>query len=153
MGVPYVWPSTLTVLFEDDCGLCRETIRQLGRWDRDGRLTFMPMALAASSGRPILEELAGRRNFTDAVHVVDESNGRVFSGGHAALAILDALPGGWLLRPWVALAPAALAVDVVCRVTARHHDRLTWLIGFQDEVSCPVEPAMAQRSSKRQPSR
>jgi predicted DCC family thiol-disulfide oxidoreductase YuxK len=98
----------------------------------------MPLRLAASSGRPALEELAARGHLGDAIHVIDESTGRVVSGGHAALAIIDALPGGWLLRPWAALPPTAVAADVVYRVAARHRDRLAWLMGLRDEVRCPV---------------
>ncbi|MGZ6273878.1 MAG: thiol-disulfide oxidoreductase DCC family protein [Candidatus Limnocylindrales bacterium] len=128
--------NCLTVLYDDDCRVCRETVRQLGRWDREDRFEFLPLQRAASSGRPLLERLAAEGHLPDAIHVVDESTGRVVSGGHAALAILDGLPGGWLLRPWAALAPTALAVDVVYRVAARHRDRLAWLMGMRDEVTC-----------------
>ncbi len=137
---PVAHLSCLTVLYDDDCGVCRETIRQLSRWDREDRFEFMPLQRAASSGRPLLERLAAEGHLPDAIHVVDESTGRVVSGGHAALAILDALPGGWLLRPWAALPPAARAADVAYRVAARHRDRLAWLMGMRDEVSCPVRP-------------
>ena len=128
----------LTVIYDDACGVCRETARQLRRWDRDGHFEFMPLRSAASCGRPQIEQLAAQGHLGDAVHVVDEATGRVVTGGHAALAILDALPGGWLLRPWAALPPTAAAADVVYRVAARHRDRLSWLTGMRDEVSCPV---------------
>ncbi len=130
----------LTVLFDDDCGVCRETVRHLRRWDHEGRFEFMPLEQAAHSGRPFLEKLAAQGHLGDAVHVVDEAAGRVVSGGHAALAILDALPGGWLLRPWAILPPTAAAADVVYRVAVRHRDRLAWLVGMRDDVSCPVRP-------------
>jgi predicted DCC family thiol-disulfide oxidoreductase YuxK len=128
----------LTVLYDDGCGVCRETVRRLRRWDHEGRFEFMPFQLAASCGRPTLERLAAGGHLGDAVHVVDEATGKVVSGGHAALAILDALPGGWLLRPWAALPPTAAAADVVYRVASRHRDRFTWLTGMRDEVSCPI---------------
>jgi predicted DCC family thiol-disulfide oxidoreductase YuxK len=131
----------LTVVFDDDCGVCRETVRHLRRWDHEGRFEFMPLQKAATSGRPFLERLAAEGHLVDAVHVVDEAAGRVVSGGHAALAILDALPGGWLLRPWAILPPTAAAADVVYRVAVRHRDRLAWLVGMRDEVPCPVGPA------------
>jgi predicted DCC family thiol-disulfide oxidoreductase YuxK len=133
--------GTLTVLFDDDCGVCRETVRQLRRWNHDGRFEFMPLTLASTSGRPILEDLAAQGHLQDSVHVVDEASGRVVSGGHAALAIIDALPGGWLFRPWAALPPTAAAAEIVYRVASRHRDRVTWLTGLRDEVSCPVDPA------------
>jgi len=142
----------LTVLYDADCGVCRETARQLRRWDHEGRLEFMPLALAASCGRPLFEQLAAAGHLGEAMHVVDEATGRVVSGGHAALAILDALPGGWLLRPWAAFPPAAAAADVVYRVASRHRDRVAWLTGMRDEVSCPVRPA-ASRASEDLPGR
>ena len=133
-----VGAGPLTVLYDDACGVCRETVRQLRRWDRVSRFEFMPLQLAASSGRLLLEQLAAEGHLGDAIHVVDESSGRVVSGGHAALAILDGLPGGWLLRPWAALPPTAMAADVVYRVASRHRERVAWLMGLRDEVSCPV---------------
>ena len=104
--------SPLTVIYDSDCGVCGETVRRLRRWDHEGRFEFMPLRVAASCGRPRLEQLAAAGHLGDAVHVVDEATGRVVSGGHAALAILDALPGGWLLRPWAVLPPTAAAVVV-----------------------------------------
>jgi predicted DCC family thiol-disulfide oxidoreductase YuxK len=144
--------GSLTVLYDADCGVCRETARQLRRWDHEGRLEFMPLALAGTCGRPLLERLAADGHLGEALAVVDETTGRVASGGHAALAILDALPGGWLLRPWAALPPTAAAADVVYRVAARHRDRVAWLTGLRDEVSCPVRPA-ASRASEDLPGR
>jgi predicted DCC family thiol-disulfide oxidoreductase YuxK len=140
--------GNLVVLYDSDCGVCRETVRRLRRWDRESRFEFVPLESAASSGRPVLERLAAEGHLGDELHVVDESTGRVVAGGHAALAILDALPGGWLLRPWAALAPTAIAADVVYRVAARNRDRLAWLVGLRDDVSCPVGPA-ADESANR----
>jgi predicted DCC family thiol-disulfide oxidoreductase YuxK len=133
--------GSLTVIYDDDCGVCRETVRRLRRWNHEGRFEFMPLSLAATSGRPLLEDLAAQGHLGDSVHVVDEVSGRVVSGGHAALAIIDALPGGWLLRPWAALPPTAAAADVVYRVASRHRDRLSWFTGLRDEVSCPIDAA------------
>ncbi|MGD0862617.1 MAG: DCC1-like thiol-disulfide oxidoreductase family protein [Candidatus Limnocylindrales bacterium] len=132
--------TSLTVLYDSGCSVCCETARLLRRWDRDARMEFLPLQMAATSGRPILARLAAEGHLGDEIHVVNESTGEVVSGGHAALALLDALPGGWLLRPWAALPPMALAADVVCRVASRHRDRVAWLMGMRNEVSCPVEP-------------
>jgi predicted DCC family thiol-disulfide oxidoreductase YuxK len=133
--------GSLVVLYDGDCGVCRETVRRLRRWDREDRFEFVPLGVAATSGRPLLERLAAEGHLGDAIHVVDEATGRVVSGGHAALAILDALPGGWLLRPWAAIPATAVAADVVYRVAARHRDRVAWLTGIRDDVSCPVDTA------------
>jgi predicted DCC family thiol-disulfide oxidoreductase YuxK len=130
--------NSLTVLYDGGCGVCSETVRHLRRWDRACRMEFLPYTLAATSGRPILERLAAEGHLADAIHVVNESTGEVVSGGHAALALLDVLPGGWLLRPWTAMPQTALAADMVYRVASRHRDRLAWLMGMRNEVSCPI---------------
>jgi hypothetical protein len=31
-----------------------------------------------------------------------------------------------------------MAADVVYRVASRHRDRVAWLMGMRDDVSCPV---------------
>jgi predicted DCC family thiol-disulfide oxidoreductase YuxK len=130
----------LTVLYDGDCGVCSETVRQLRRWDHESKFEFLAFESASSSGRPMIEQLAAS-GFDDGLYVVDEGAGRLVSGGPAALAILDALPGGWLLRPWAMLPTTSLAADIVYRVASRHRDRLTWLVGLRDEVPCPVLPA------------
>jgi len=56
--VPVV--ASLTVLYDGGCTVCSETVRQLRRWDRDGRMEFLPLTMAATSGRPSLERLAAK---------------------------------------------------------------------------------------------
>jgi len=133
--------GSLVVLYDAECGLCRDTVRQLRRWDREARLEFVPLEEAGSTGRPLLERLAAEGRLAEELHVVDEATGRVAAGGNAALAIIDALPGGWLLRPWASLPPTAAAADVVYRVAARHRHSLAWMMGLRDEVACPIHPA------------
>ncbi len=130
--------ARLTVVYDGDCGVCRETVRHLARWDRGVRLDFIPLARAAGSGQPVLEELAADEHAAESVHVVNLATGQVVSGGHAALAVIDALPGGWLFRPWSTLPSTTIAADVVYRVAARHRDRVAWLIGMRDEIACPM---------------
>ncbi len=128
----------LVVLFDGDCGLCRESVRTLRRWDRERRLEFVPLQVAVGSGRPLLEGLAAQTSLADALHVVDEGSGEVMVGGAAALAILDALPGGWLLRPWAGLPPTELAADLLYRLVARHRETVAWVVGLPDERGCPL---------------
>jgi predicted DCC family thiol-disulfide oxidoreductase YuxK len=134
-------PGRMTVIYDSECGVCRDTVRHLRRWDHDQRFEFMPLRDAETCGRPALARLVAEGRLSDAVHVVDEATGSIVSGGHASLAILDALPGGWLLRPWAALPTTAAAAEVVYRVASRHRDRVAWLTGLRDEVSCPIRPA------------
>ena len=49
--------STLTVLYDGDCSVCGETVRQLRRWDHERRFEFLPFGSASSSGRPVIERL------------------------------------------------------------------------------------------------
>jgi predicted DCC family thiol-disulfide oxidoreductase YuxK len=139
----------LTVVFDDECGVCKEAVQSLRRWDRDARIEFVSLRHARVSGRPALERLAAEGLPDDGLCVVDEPTGSVIAGGHAALAIIDALPGGWLLRPWSALPQAGAAAEVVYRLAARHRDTLAWLVGLRDEVHCPTGPAA--RSGSRAP--
>jgi predicted DCC family thiol-disulfide oxidoreductase YuxK len=140
--------GSLTVLYDDGCGVCRETVRRLRRWDRGDRLEFISLRDAAASGRPLLARVAAEGHLADEIRVLDEETGRVESGGHAALAILGALPGGWLLRPWTALPPMGVAADVVWRVAERHRDSVSWAIGLRDEVTCPIRPSAGDRRTK-----
>jgi predicted DCC family thiol-disulfide oxidoreductase YuxK len=115
-------PTGLVVLFDRDCGLCQATVRQLRRWDRRERLSFVALQDAAGSGTPALELAAARLPLGDALHVVDES-GRIRAGGDAALEIVDRLPGGWLLRPWRRVEPfRALIRYGYGKVAAHRHD-------------------------------
>jgi hypothetical protein len=50
---------------------------------------------------------------------VRRPDGGVRAGGGALLEILDALPGGWLLRPWARLPGAEAVVDAAYRWVAR----------------------------------
>jgi predicted DCC family thiol-disulfide oxidoreductase YuxK len=130
--------SRLTVLYDRDCGICGLTARTLARWDRAGRFSIVPLQLAAGGDDPRLAEVAVRYALTDELHVMD-SAGRVASGGEAALAIVDALPGGRLLRPWAAIGPFRRLVSIVYRWIARHRGQIgRWL---DLELDCAIQPA------------
>jgi predicted DCC family thiol-disulfide oxidoreductase YuxK len=127
--------SRLTVLFDRDCGICGLTARNLARWDRAGRFSIVPLQFAAGGEDRRLAEVAVRYALADELHVVD-SAGRVASGGAAALAIIDALPGGRLLRPWAAFGPFRRLVSIGYRWIARHRRQIgRWL---RIELDCSV---------------
>lgn len=112
----------LTVLYDADCSFCTWAVAQLRGLDRAGRIEHFPLQHAGvHPERPELRELAGRHDLHAALHAV-RPDGEVRVGGGALLEILDALPGGWLLRPW-ALAPGVeRLVDAGYRwVAARRH--------------------------------
>jgi predicted DCC family thiol-disulfide oxidoreductase YuxK len=107
------------VLYNADCGFCSWSVDQLRRMDRRGRLEYVPLQHApAHPERPELAALAATRDLHEVIHVI-RPDGGVRAGGGAMLEILDALPGGWLLRPW-ALAPGVeRVVDLGYRSVAR----------------------------------
>lgn len=119
--------SRLTILYDRDCGICGVVARVLRRSDRAGRFMIVALQDAPGSADPYLVEAARSRLLADELHVVD-SAGRVAAGGDAALAIIDVLPGGFVLRPWAALAPFRWIVRLGYGVFARNRGRIgRWL--------------------------
>jgi predicted DCC family thiol-disulfide oxidoreductase YuxK len=85
-------PDGPTLIYDGACGMCRDAVRLLRRWDRDGTLRYVPFQDEAAVNRfgiP-LPALAA------AMHLV-LPDGRVFAGADAAPEILRLLPGKrWL---------------------------------------------------------
>jgi acetyl esterase len=83
-----------TLIYDGECGFCRQSVDLVRRWDREHRLTVIPFqdqARVAAFGIP-LPALAA------AIHLV-LPDGRVFAGADAAPEILRFLPGKrWLAR-------------------------------------------------------
>ena len=81
-----------TLIYDGECGFCRETVALVSRWDRERRLTVIPFqdqARVAAFGIP-LPALAA------AMHLV-LPDGRVLAGADAAADLLRMLPGKrWL---------------------------------------------------------
>ncbi len=68
-------------------------------------------------------------------------DGRVRQGGGAMLEILDALPGGWLLRPWAQMPGVEHVVDAGYRALARRRSTLGRLLaGRAGAPVCDVVP-------------
>jgi predicted DCC family thiol-disulfide oxidoreductase YuxK len=131
--------SRLTILFDRDCGICGLTARTLRRWDRNRRFRLLPLQDVPGSGDPGLVAVAERYALRDELHAVDEA-GSVAAGGDAALAILDALPGGWLLRPWAALAPVRTAVRLAYDSIARNRRQIGVWLGLELVCELPDRP-------------
>lgn len=132
----------LTVLYDRDCAFCAWTVRQLRGMDRHRRLRFVPLQEAGSvPGRPDLARVATERRLLEEIHVV-AADGSVQTGGRAMAAVLLALPGGWLLRPWLALPGAGALLDGVYRIVADNRHRLAPLVGAGaiPGTECPVGP-------------
>lgn len=138
----------LTILFDRDCSLCTWTVARLVRWDRYGR--FAPIALqdaADRPDRPDLARVAAEHPLAASLHVV-MPDGEVASRGRGMLAILDALPGGWLLRPWTLMPGMVGVLDrVYDQIAARRH-RLGELVTRGQAIACelPPQPPAAVRT-------
>lgn len=104
-------PDHPTLIYDGECGLCRQCVDAVRRWDREHRLVMIPFqdqARVAAFGIP-LPALAA------AMHLV-RKDGHVFAGADAAPEILRLLPGKrWL--SWGFRIPGVL--PVARRVYAR----------------------------------
>jgi predicted DCC family thiol-disulfide oxidoreductase YuxK len=91
----------------------------------------------ATSDDPRLVDVAARHALADELHVVDAA-GRVAAGGDAALAIVDALPGGWALRPWSALPPFRSLVRLGYAVIAHNRRTIGRRLGLELVCEAPA---------------
>jgi predicted DCC family thiol-disulfide oxidoreductase YuxK len=84
-----------TVIYDGECGLCRQSVDLLRRWDRERVLRFVPFQdeAAVARFRIALPALAA------AMHLV-LPDGRVFAGADAAPELLRLVPG----KRWLAAA-------------------------------------------------
>ena len=95
-----------TLIYDGECGMCRDAVTLLRRWDRDTRFGYVPFqdeAAVAGFGIP-LPALAA------AMHLV-LPDGRVFAGADAAPEILKLLPG----KRWVSSVFAVPGVRPIAR--------------------------------------
>ncbi|HUQ78268.1 MAG TPA: DUF393 domain-containing protein [Patescibacteria group bacterium] len=118
----------LIVLYDRDCGLCTASARALGRWDRHEQLEMLPLQDAAGSSEAAIAAAARELPLSAALHVLVGATGEVMTGGDGALAIVAALPGGWILRPFRAVPPFRWIVGLGYGLVARNRHRIgRWL--------------------------
>jgi predicted DCC family thiol-disulfide oxidoreductase YuxK len=121
-------PTRLSVLYDGDCSFCTLTVHMLAVLDRQDRLEFVPLQHAAEHAeRADLREMAHDYPLIETIHTRRE-DGRVSAGGQAVLEILDALPVGWLFRPWAVLPGFATALDAGYDAVARRRGVLSRLV-------------------------
>ena len=122
--------GTVTVLYDEDCGICRWSADRLRRWDRRARLAFVPIQRAGD----LLAAVPPDRRL-EAMHAVT-SDGRVWTGGAALPVIVHTLPGG---APLAAIAAAAPALtERLYRAAANRRETLARFLGQQ---ACAVDPS------------
>jgi predicted DCC family thiol-disulfide oxidoreductase YuxK len=83
-----------TLIYDGECGFCRDAVARVSKWDREHRLTVIPFQDQArvAAFRIPLPALAA------AMHLV-LPDGRVLAGADAAADVLRLLPGKrWLAR-------------------------------------------------------
>jgi len=106
-----------TVIYDGECGFCRQSVELLRRWDREHVLRFVPFqdAAAVARFRIALPALAA------ALHLVFP-DGRVYAGADAAPELLRLLPGKRWLAPWFRVPGVLpLARRVYARIAAQRH--------------------------------
>jgi predicted DCC family thiol-disulfide oxidoreductase YuxK len=122
--------ATVTVAYDEDCGACRWTAERLRRWDRAGRLAFVPIQRADD----LLRALPAAQRL-DAMHAIT-GDGRVFTGGAAIPVIVRELPAGlpisWLAAVW------PRGTERLYRTIAARRTRIGRWLG-QD--ACAVDPS------------
>jgi predicted DCC family thiol-disulfide oxidoreductase YuxK len=119
------------VLFDPDCGLCRWTAERLRRWDRAGRLSFVPLGTPVADA--LLPHLTPRERL-GSWHLARPDGVR--SGGAAVPDVLELLPGG---RPLAAAARRFPGpTERVYRWVADHRSVLGRLLGRR---ACAVDPS------------
>ena len=110
------------VLYDQDCGFCRWSLKKILRWDRARRLA--PVAIQSDEGDRLLAGVDPERRL-DSWHVVTE-DGRLYSAGAAAPPLARVLPGG---RPLAALFAAfPRATEAAYRFIANHRSELARLL-------------------------
>jgi acetyl esterase len=109
-----------TLVYDGECAFCLRCVAVLRRWDRRGRLAFLPLqdertvALLPAVPRSALEA---------AMHLVAPDGGT--SAGAATLPhILRLVPGGRPLAVLIALPGVRWAADRLYRLVARNRRRL-----------------------------
>ncbi len=133
------------MLYDGDCGFCSLLARVLARLDLQDRLELVPLQHAkAHADRPDLLAMDRDYPLVETIHV-RRDDGRVSAGGQAVLEILDALPAGWLFRPWAVLPGFTTALDVGYDAVARRRGAISRLIARLGgpPPACDLDPATA----------
>jgi predicted DCC family thiol-disulfide oxidoreductase YuxK len=110
--------SRPVLLFDGECGFCRQWVARLRRWDRHGAIHTLP-----ASDR---HTLAGLPSISDAsldraMHFITP-DGRVYSGARALPALLPYLSGGRWLAPVLRVPGVQAVADrLYAWISARRH--------------------------------
>jgi len=136
--------SRPVLLYDGTCGFCRAWVARLRRWDRAGRIDYVPyQQRSAVAGLPWVADEAVDR----AMHFV-APDGRIDAGARAFPAILGYLPGGGLIKPLFGVPGVRWLADRVYEWVARHRHQLS-----RPGATCGIEPSTADLPASRPRSR
>jgi predicted DCC family thiol-disulfide oxidoreductase YuxK len=114
----YGYPRTL--IFDGDCTFCQRAVSLLRRWDKYGRLRFVPFQDAeALAELPVIP----RANLEQAMHLVTP-NGDVYPGAASVPVMLGVLRWGRPLSLLFRIPGVPWLAARVYRVIARNRHRL-----------------------------
>ena len=116
--------SSLTVLYDADCGICTHTARLLARLDSQRCLRLIALQEADVPGHPPLEVLS------EALHVVD-ADGRWSVGGKAMVEIARRIPALRLVGVYARLPLADLVFETIYRTIANNRQEISRVLGLR----------------------
>jgi predicted DCC family thiol-disulfide oxidoreductase YuxK len=114
---------SLVVLYDGECGLCRESVRRLRRADRRGRMEFLS---SSDPSVPLLFPDIPPQALDQSIHVID-AEGEVWDRAEAVRVIASELPFLGLLAPILGLPGIRAAADSAYR----------WVAGNRFRLNCP----------------
>jgi predicted DCC family thiol-disulfide oxidoreductase YuxK len=110
--------SRPVLLFDGQCGFCRQWVARLERWDRRGAIQTLPGAERHTlPGLPQISDAS-----LDRAMQFITPDGRVRAGARALPALLPYLPGGRVLASAFRIPVIQLAADrLYAWISARRH--------------------------------
>lgn len=115
--VPDSLPAQPTLIYDGECGLCRQAVGVLQRWDREQVLRLVPFQDAETVARFGIDLPA----LAAAMHLI-LPDGRVYAGADAAPELLRRLRGKrWLAALFRIPGVLTLARRVYAWIAARRH--------------------------------
>ena len=112
---PLAPPAPPTVIYDGECGLCRQAVAIVRRWDREHMLRFVPF----QDGPAVASFGIGLPALAAAMHLV-LPDGRVYAGADAVPELLRLLPRRrWLAPLFYIPGVLPIARRVYARIAAR----------------------------------
>ena len=126
-------PTTTTLLYDADCGICRWLLSKILAWDRDGVLR--PVPIQSEEGGRLLADLSEGERMAS-WHLIDPDGIR-HSAGAGLPQLFRRLPGG---------APLAAITDRAPRVSERGY---RWVADHRSRLAKPLTDGARRRADER----